>query len=113
MKIEDITKHYREEHGLSQRQFAAQCGLSAPYIWYLEQGIHPQTGKRIQPSLPSLNKIARGMGITFDELMSQCDNMLVSLNDSDDLKDVFTAMFSQLTDAQKEAVIAVMKSYLP
>jgi len=59
MKIEEITRRYREEHGLSQRQFAAQCGLSAPYIWYLEQGIHPQTGKRIQPSISSLNKIAQ------------------------------------------------------
>lgn len=109
MKIEEIVKEYREAHGLSQRQFAAQCGLSPSYFWYLEQGINPQTGKRISPSIPALNKIARAMGLTFDELMNKCDNMLVALNDKEDLNNIFLALFSRLNDTQKEAVIAVMR----
>jgi len=45
MKIEEITRRYREEHGLSQRQFAAQCGLSAPYIWYFRTRDTPSNGE--------------------------------------------------------------------
>lgn len=112
MKIEQIVKEYREEHNLSQRAFASLCGLSSTYIWYLEQGKNPQTGRPMQPSIPALNKIARAMGLTFDELMSKCDNMLVSLNDKDEITGLFLALFSQLNDAQKDAVLAVMQSYL-
>lgn len=112
MKIEDIIKEYREQHGLSQRQFAAQCGLSQTYIWYLETGKHPGTGKRVQPSLPALNKIARGMHVSLDELMSRCDNMLVAITDTDDDVNIFLDLFSQLSPAQRETVLSVMRSYL-
>ena len=56
MKIEQIVKEYRKEHNLSQRAFASLCGLSSTYIWYLEQGKNPQTGRPMQPSIPALNK---------------------------------------------------------
>lgn len=112
MKIEEITKKYREEHSLSQRQFAALCGLSSTYIWILEQGKHPSTGKPIQPSLPALNKIARGMGLTLEELMSKCDNMLVALTDEDDDSNIFLSLLNKLTPAQKEAVFNLMRSMI-
>ena len=35
------------------------------------------------PSLPVMNKLAIGMGLTLDELLSMCDDMDVSLNDRD------------------------------
>lgn len=110
MKIEEITREYREEHHLSQRQFSELCGLSPSYIWFLEQGKNPQTGKRVQPSLPALGKIARAMGLTLEELMARCDNMLVALNDSEDDAAVFIALLARLTPAQKEALLALMRS---
>lgn len=112
MRIEQIVKDYRESHGMSQREFARKCGLSGTYIWYLESGKHPQTGRPIQPSLPALNKIAKGMGLTLDELMAKCDNMLVAISDEQDERDMFLALFSQLSDTQREAVLAVMKSFV-
>lgn len=35
------------------------------------------------PSLPVMNKLALGMGLTLDELLSMCDDMDVSLNEKD------------------------------
>ena len=112
MKIEEIIKDYREQHGLSQRQFAANCGLSQTYIWFLESGKHPATGKPVQPSLPALNKIAHGRGLSLDELMSRCENMLVAISDADDDVNVFLALFARLTPAQRETILTVMRSYV-
>lgn len=87
MKLSEIIKQYREGHGLSQRQFGAQCGLSTGYISLIEKEINPQTGKKMVPSLPVINKIATGMGLTIDDLLSKCDDMDVTLNE----KDLFSA----------------------
>lgn len=35
------------------------------------------------PSLPVMNKLSIGMGLTLDELLAMCDDMDVSLNDRD------------------------------
>lgn len=61
----------------------AQCGLSTGYISLIEKEINPQTGKPMVPSLPVMNKLALGMGLTLDELLSMCDDMDVSLNEKD------------------------------
>lgn len=83
MKLSEIVKKYRESHDLSQRQFGAQCGLSTGYISLIEKEINPQTGKPMVPSLPVMNKLSIGMGLTLDELLAMCDDMDVSLNDRD------------------------------
>ena len=83
MKLSDVIKKYRIEHGLSQRQMGAQCGLSTGYISLIEKEINPQTGKQMVPSLPVLNKISAGMGITLDALLAACDDMEVTLNEKD------------------------------
>lgn len=83
MKLSEIIKEYRESHDLSQRQLGAQCGLSTGYISLIEKEINPQTGKPMVPSLPVMNKLSIGMGLTLDELLAMCDDMDVSLNDRD------------------------------
>lgn len=44
MTLSDFVKEYRKEHDLSQRQFAAICGLSNGYISMLEKNMNPKTG---------------------------------------------------------------------
>ena len=83
MKLSDVIRKFRAENDLSQRQMGAQCGLSTGYISLIEKEINPQTGKPMVPSLPVMNKLAIGMGLTLDELLSMCDDMDVSLNEKD------------------------------
>ena len=81
MKLAELITNYRSAHSLSQRQFGAQCGLSTGYISLIEKEINPQTGKPMVPTLAVLNKIAKGMNMTVDELISVCDDMLVNISE--------------------------------
>lgn len=49
---------YRTEHGLSQTALARQLGLQQPAVARLEAGDH-------EPSLATLARLARGLGIDF------------------------------------------------
>lgn len=80
MTLGDYIKSYRQEHGLSQRSFAAQSGLSNGYISMVEKGENPATGEPIKPTLIALKKIASGMGITLAVLISRCDDIPVDLS---------------------------------
>lgn len=79
MKLQNILKKYRNDHELSQRQLANQCGLSNGYISILEKGINPNTGKPVTPTLPQLKKLASGMSMTIHELCTLADDMPISL----------------------------------
>ncbi len=46
MTLKDFLIQYRTEHDLSQRQFAAICGLSNSYISMLERERNPTTGEK-------------------------------------------------------------------
>lgn len=80
MKLSELIIEYRRDHGLSQRQMASQCSLSTGYISLIEKETNPQTGKPMVPSLTVLNKLAKGMGITLDRLLSVCDDMPVDIS---------------------------------
>lgn len=79
MTLRELVVKFRKEHGISQRQFANLCDLSNGYISMLERNINPSTGLPLIPSLPSINKIAQGMGMTVHELLSQAEDMPVEL----------------------------------
>ena len=84
MKLSELITRFREEHGISQRKMASMCNLSTGYISLIEKDRNPQTGKKMVPTITVLNKIARGMGMTLDDLLSMCDDMEVSLSERDD-----------------------------
>lgn len=75
MTIGEVIKIYREENGLSQRQFALKCGVSNGYISMLEKGANPKTGEPILPSIPLLKNIAAGMELTLGELFAKADDL--------------------------------------
>lgn len=79
MKLRELIKKYRDDHDLSQRQFANQCNLSNGYISILEKGVNPKTGKPVTPTIPQLKKLADGMAMTLNELFEKADDMPVSL----------------------------------
>lgn len=83
MKLSTLIINYRKDHNLSQRQLAAQCGLSTGYISLIEKEINPQTGKTMVPTLNVLNKLAKGMVMSLDQLLAACDDMPVDISASE------------------------------
>lgn len=64
-------KKYRESHEkMSIRELATRCDLSPGYIHKLEKGVDPRTQKPIIPTVDTINKLSKGMGITVSELLA-------------------------------------------
>jgi len=64
MTLSEIVKNYREENGISQREFAKRCELSNSLISIIERGVNPQTGNPVDPDSRTLRRLAAGMGMT-------------------------------------------------
>ncbi len=79
MTLRELVIGFRGEHGISQRQFAAKCGLSNGYISMLEKNMNPKTGLPLTPSLIVLKKLADGMGMTLNQLFMEADDMPVDM----------------------------------
>lgn len=112
MTLRELVITYRNEKGMSQRQFATACGLSNGYISMLEKNVNPKTGLPVTPSLPALKKIAMGMGLTLNDLFLQADDMPVDLLDGNEKSTLVTGsedkreleamqLFESLSDSQR------------
>lgn len=117
MTLKDLVIKYRADNGLSQRQFALQCGLSNGYISMLEKEINPSTGAKITPTLPALSKLATGMHTTLNELFTLVDDMDVdvktpALSEEDGLTSVdmeIISLLAGLSDAKKQQAISFLR----
>ena len=88
MTLKDLIIEYRNDNGLSQRQFATACGLSNGYISMLEKEMNPNTKLPVTPTLPKLKQLASGMGMSLTDLLVKVDDMPVELilDDADSKK---------------------------
>lgn len=117
MTLSELIIEYRNEHGISQRQMASQCKLSAGYISLIEKETNPQTGKPMVPSLAVLNKLAKGMGITLDKLLSVCDDMPVDisatektvLDEKDGLDIEIAEIILSLSESKKQEALRYLR----
>ena len=80
MKLGEYIKAYRDERGMSMRDFAASPGLSLGYLSMLENDKNPKTGAPITPSIKTFNAVAAATNTTLNELLSLVDGN-VSLDD--------------------------------
>ena len=81
MTLGEIMIEFREKMGWSQREFARKSNLSHGSVYLLELGENPQTGKKIEPSVSTLKKIAETMNMTIEQLTKKIDaNQVISLN---------------------------------
>ena len=55
-------KQYREEQGITMKEIAEKCGISAGYLCHLEKG------RRANPSTEVMEKIARALNKTIPEV---------------------------------------------
>lgn len=85
MKLSQVVSTYRQEHGISMDKFAKMCGVSKSYISMVENEVNPQSGKPIIPTIATLKKLANGMNMDIDTLISQTDDQQVNLSSKSDL----------------------------
>ena len=90
MKLGDNILSYRMEHNYSIREFAKLCGVSHVQIYFMERGLNSD-GKPFVPSVKSLKAVAKGMGITFNELVSISDDLTEVKVEPDDGQDLSPA----------------------
>ena len=117
MTLKDLVIKYRTENGLSQRQFALQCGLSNGYISMIERGINPSTGEKITPTLQALNKLAAGMHTSLNELFTLVDDMDVdvkmpALSEEDGRTSVdmeIISLLANLTEEKKHQALVFLR----
>jgi len=119
MTLGMIIKEYRERNRLSQRQFALMCDVSNGYISMLEEGRNPKTNEPIVPSLATMKKLAKAMGMSLNDLMSKADDMEISLSDKKAPAEKisgrtveFVALFEKLTAEQQALIVSQIKGIL-
>lgn len=74
LKLGEIIKNFREEKKLSMDRFAEKSGLTKGYISMLEKNEHPKSKKPIIPTEETLLKVAKGMGVDIDFVLSKLDS---------------------------------------
>jgi len=83
MTLGEYIKQYREEHGLSQREFAAQAELTCGYISMLENNKNPRTKLPISPTVRVYEKVSDATGVPLGELLQAVDDRItVNTKDS-------------------------------
>jgi transcriptional regulator with XRE-family HTH domain len=96
MRLGDLIYQYRKKHKLSMDDFAKRSGLSKAYISLLEKKINPRSGKPIVPTYDTLQKAAKGMNLTIDELFKLIDQDFVIDPTETDLKDEFRFLLDEI-----------------
>lgn len=85
MKLGELIKTYRKEHGLSMRAFARASHLSVTYISMIENDLNGR-GKRPVPSVDTYRCIARAMGMDVEQLIRMVDDKIDLSGKSEDEK---------------------------
>lgn len=69
MELGERLRRTRIKKSLSLREAAERIGVSHTYLNALEKGMHPQTGKPVNPSAKTLRGISKAYGIPIEELL--------------------------------------------
>ena len=109
----DVIKKYREENGLSQREFAKMTGLSNSYISQLEMNTNSKNGQPIKPQLETFKAVADAMHTSIDVLFSKVDDMDISIKspvaEGNGLDDKIMNLVYQLPDDLKESLYDLLQ----
>ena len=115
MTLAEMVYEYRTSHKYSLRDFGKLCGLSYAQISLLEKGVNAK-GKPFIPSIETLDKLSKGMGIPVDTLLRAVKGQPVSLTgedmNCDDISPERQAVMDQipnLTDDEFDALVQFLK----
>lgn len=118
MKLSEIVKKYREEHGLSLRAFAERVGVSHNAIANIENERNSH-GNPFVPTMETLVGIASAMGISLNDLLHMIGDEDVFITETDELRDMLKdnpdmrwmlSTTSKFDRADFDAVVNLIKS---
>ena len=90
---------------LSQRQLADMADLSDTYMSQLERGLH-------EPSIRVLRALAENLGLSTDQLLRRAAGLDGDVADVTGSTEEAIRRDGRFTDAQKRALLGVVRSYL-
>lgn len=97
MKLGEIIHEYRLINKMSMGDFAKASGISKPYVSMLEANKNSNGGKPIVPSVETLQKVARVIGISLDELLRKLGDKKIDIRQSS-----FNADEAELVDGYRQ-----------
>lgn len=106
MTLGEYIKKYRAEHDLSLRRFTSMCDMSVQYVGNLERGTN-NDGKKLSPTMSTIAKIAKGTGISEEELLLAINGTSVNIGLSKRER-VLVQKFRALDEAGKLSVEAAL-----
>lgn len=101
----DFIRQQRRLADLSLRELAALTSVSNAYLSQLERGLH-------QPSLKVVQAIAEALGVPAASLLAQAGLLPDPAPGAPAATEEAIRADRQLTDAEKDALVAVYRSYL-
>lgn len=108
MKLGELLKSYRMEHKLSMDAFCELSDLTKGYISMLEKNEHPKSKKPIVPSYDTIEKIAKGMQISTEDLIDMLDDdqeIQINATPTDFSKSPIQSIYDQLEPPGQRKVI--------
>lgn len=99
MDVHERLMELLNQRGWSEYRLARECGLS-------DSTIHNIYKRNTSPSIPTLETICRGFGITLSQFFAEGDMVEMT----PELKELFEG-WRPLTPQQKEAVLAVVQAF--
>lgn len=108
MKLGELLKSYRTEHKLSMDAFCELSDLTKGYISMLEKNEHPKSKKPIVPSYDTIEKIAKGMQISTEDLIDMLDDdqeIQINATPTDLSKSPIQSIYDQLEPPGQRKVI--------
>ena len=115
MKLGELLKSYRTEHKLSMDAFCELSDLTKGYISMLEKNEHPKSKKPIVPSYDTIEKIAKGMQISTEDLIDMLDDdQEIQINATPALlsKSPIQSIYDQLEPPRQGKVLTYAESQL-
>ena len=106
----ELIRSQRRLANLSLRELAERTNVSNPYLSQIERGMH-------EPSVRVLRSIARALNVSAETLLAQAGLLERDDSDSGNGEHVVNTESSiradpALSDSQKQALLAVYRSYL-
>lgn len=112
MTLGDIVMEYREKNNVSIGHFAKKAGLSKSYVFTLEAGRNPTTGKEIRPTLETALACCKAMEMDIMTFLRKLDPRLArELQPKVAMKP--TQRPNKNTDTESDADAATQTLYLP